>query len=246
MSRPNFYDTLKGLFYAPSGHGKTHLIGTAAQDTNFWPMLILDYEGGAKTIRSKIREVGIEDLGHPVEKRADVVHTTSWDDVRAVCDFLEEDDVYRTVVVDSITEINYLCIVSCLGFAKAQKSSHDPDVLEQRDYLRVATLMRRFIRFLRDLNVHFIMTALAKVDEDPVTKKKKVFPNLTGKLGSEICDLVDLVGYLALDEDKEGNVERVMVFKPNPRFDAKARVEGRDIENMYGPTIPKIYAEVMQ
>ena len=59
-------DAIKALWYAPPGHGKTTLLGTAVNDERVSPMLLLEFEGGTRSIQSKIRKIKLEEL----EKRS--------------------------------------------------------------------------------------------------------------------------------------------------------------------------------
>ena len=127
-----------------------------------------------------------------------------------------------------------------LQLALKEDKRHDPDIPEQRDYLRSAGQMRRLVRFFRDLPIHVFFTASAAWLQDPQTRENKLWPSLTGKLAFEIPGLVEIVGYLAIVEN-EDKTERWLFTQPSGRFEAKDRTEGGKLgEYIIEPTIPKI------
>lgn len=243
-------DALKMLVYSPPGHGKTTLLGTGAGDPRISPMLILEFEGGTRSIKSKIRKIKLEKLGEtePTVDKIDVIQIQSWDDFDVVYDFLDSaDHGYRSLGLDSLSEMNYLNMTEALALALREDKKHDPDIPEQRDYLRSAGQMRRLVRFFRDLPMHVFFTAGASTQQDPRTKEYKAWPSLTGKLTFEIPGLVEIVGYLAVvDVDGDGEnpdtTERWLFVQPTGKFEAKDRTEGGMLgEYIENPTLPQIF-----
>ena len=92
---------LKLLCFAPPGHGKTHLLGTAQEDDRTYPMAFLDWESGSETL------AGLD---------IDVFPLRSWKDADEVLEYLEYGDTvkingrkidfseYRSIGVDSVSE----------------------------------------------------------------------------------------------------------------------------------------------
>ncbi len=240
-------DALKILVYSPPGHGKTTLLGTAAGDPRISPMLVLEFEGGTRSIRSKVRKIGIEDLGKlsPSLNVIDVIQIQQWADFEVVYDFLDTaNHGYKSLGLDSLSEMNYLNMTEALRTAIKEDKRHDPDIPEQRDYLRSAGQMRRLVRFFRDLPMHVFFTAGAGIQQDPRTKENKAWPALAGKLAFEIPGLVEIVGYLAVVdlEPDSPTTARWLFVQPTPRFEAKDRTEGGLLgEYVENPTLPKIF-----
>jgi len=227
------------LVYAPPGHGKTTLFGTALGDERFDPILLLDFDAGTSSIISKCRQIEIDDLGSPIEGKIDVINITTWEDFDRVYAFLlDHADAYRTVGIDSLSETNYLCLQHCQSLAveraKSSNRVRDPDIPEQQDYQRDAILMRRLVRFFRDLGLHLVMTAHRAEDGG------KLSPLLVGRLREELPALVETVGYLGLDE-ADGEVVRILITAPTLRFFAKDRSEGGKLgSEVVNPTLPKL------
>jgi len=241
-------DPLKLLVYAPSGHGKTYLIGTAAGDPRLCPMVLADFEGGTRSIRSKTVLVPLEELADfvPSTNKIVVVRIKRWEDFDTLYDVVHApDSPYKTVAIDSLSELNYLILSEVVAVAVKSDRGHDPDVPERQDYLRSSTQMRKLIRFFRDLDANTIFTASANEKENVQTKRMQAVPNLTGKLVYEVPGLVDIVAYLGVMDDADENGDpitvRSLLVQPTGRFMAKARdEEGRLGESVDSPTLPKI------
>jgi hypothetical protein len=237
-------DALKILWYSPPGHGKTTMLGTAVKDKRISPMLLLEFEAGIRSIESKVREIRLEDLGSkkPSIDKIDVVHIQTWADFDVAYEFLlEGNHEYKSVGIDSLSEVDYLSMGDALRVAQLEDRKHDPDIPEQRDYLRNASKIRKLIRFFRNLPLHVFFTANSKLEQDPLTRESKIWPALTGKLAFEVPGLVEIVGYLAVVEKDEDTNERWLFVQPTGRFEAKDRTEGGKLgQYIVEPTIPKI------
>jgi hypothetical protein len=240
---------LKLLVHAPAGHGKTRLIGTMLDDPRFLPALLCDFEGGSTTINSRLQRVTLNELEEmsankkvPTDKIV-CVRIRAWEDLNLIYAILEEGQ-FRSVALDSLSEIHYLSLNEVVAAAVRAKSTHDPDVAEQHDYLKALAQMRKMVRFFRDLeDMHVIFTATSMDTEDARTRRGQVRPNLIGKLSGEIPALLDYVGYLGITE--EGGVStRVLCTEPSERFVAKARNDEDATSHLDGmlkdPTLPKI------
>jgi len=237
------------------GHGKTTLIGSAVSDDGkgdprLLPMLLLDFEGGSEAIESKVEEISVSDLGKvpPPDNKIHVVRVKKWDDYEQAYDFLlNNTEVYKTVAVDSLTEVNYLVLDTIVGEELKKNGRRDPDVPQQQDYMRGAVWMRRLVRMFRDLPMNVIMTALPIEIQDPISKEMILTPSLIGKLASELPAQMTIVGYLALVEPPQKpnqmrqEAVRELFVKPVGNFHVKDRSErGKLGESVVNPTLPKI------
>lgn len=217
---------IKLLVYGPSGHGKTTLLGTAIDDPRLRPMAFLNFEGGTISIASKTRDIAVDDLGHPEEGLIDVVDVQSWGDFDRVYEKLRGlTNVYRSIGVDSLTEVNYLNLRDAVSLATQADPKHDADIPEMRDYQRSAVRLRALVRQFRDLDAHVFFSALSQDSENSQTGLSERRPALTGKLSEEIVGLLDVVGYLAIVEDDEASWRRLLC-QPASRCMAKDRSEG--------------------
>ncbi len=239
---------LKLLIYSPAGNGKTYFLGTAQGDERLTPMLICDFEGGIRSIKSKVRLLSLDDLGKatPEKGSIDVVRIRDVTDFNTVYEVLSSPKhPYKTLAIDSLSELNYLNLTTAVDEAAAKDSRHDPDIPEMLDYNRNNVQMKKLIRFFRDLDMHIIFTCIAGEQQDARTKMMQYRPSLTGKLVNEVPGLVDVVAYLAVieDQDEEKNTfsYRALLVSPSERYMAKARVEGEKLGDMVtNPTLPML------
>ena len=247
---------LKCLLYSPAGHGKTTMLGSSLDDVRFGRVLLLDFESGFGSIRSKVHTIYPDDIDSTVtetlimataedsEAPADKIHRvkiTTWADLQAVYNYLfDNPKVYNTVLIDSLSELNYLCINSIVKKAILGDPRHDKEIPELRDYLRSSVNMRDLVRGFRDLECHVVFTAISNVIQDEVSKKWKVKPSLSGKLAEEVPALVDTVGYLDIIPDPETKEEaRFLWLTASERWAAKIRVEGiYEDTGLWDPSLP--------
>lgn len=245
----------KALIYSPAGHGKTTLLGTIPSDPRLHPGLLVNFEGGTRSIRSKLRDLDVlaeaagttaieilasGDAPTPVDGKLDSVRVKTWDDFNVVYDFLNSaNNPYKTVALDSLSEMNWLNLFEVVENARKGDSRHDPDIAEQRDYLRSTAQMRSLIRFFRDLPMNVFFTAGTIEAENPRTRKTELRPQLTGRLVGEVPGLVEVVAYLAVVEDGDDEY-RALYLRATERFMAKARTEFPVPAFIKDPTLGKL------
>lgn len=198
---------LKALIHSPAGHGKTHLLGTAQEDERTFPMAFLNWESGEATLSGL--DIDVFDIRSSAD--FDLVYK----------DLSRSDSPYKSVGVDSITEAQIGMLLEILELDGART---DPDLLAQQDWGIILTRMRRTLRrFVKMLPMHCFMTALSK--DDVVARVGSVkAPAVQGSFAHELPGLLDVVGYLALETDKESEeTERILLLHDNPKFSVKAR-----------------------
>lgn len=235
---------VKSLVFAPAGHGKTYLLGSAQNDERTAPMLFLDFEGGDETLS------GLD---------IDVVAIRSWEDYNEVYEILTSGqhwklpgsslargEKYRSLGIDSISETHVWALLSILE--KNAPRRREPDLIEQGDYGIASTQMRRLLREFRDLPMHVFYTAHAReVDERGVGRVK--VPAMAGQMSEEVVGLMSVVGYLAIeprvvevDGEEVEEAGRLLILKNYPGFRTKVRTPwgtpGPD--EIEDPTITKI------
>lgn len=209
---------LKALIFGPSGAGKTSLLGTAQQDERTYPMLLLDFEGGSESLAGLAIDVAPirqwNDYNEVFEALASGEHWT------LPGSSLKKGETYKSLGIDSISETHTFALLSILE--DEGDSRRDPDLIEQRDYGKASTQMRRLLREFRDLDLHVFYTSHAKEIEEKGVGRVKV-PSMAGQVAEEVVGLMSMVGYLAQWEDEDGEVNRSLLLRNQPKFRTKLR-----------------------
>lgn len=206
--KPTDANFAKVLIHSPAGHGKTHFLGTAQEDPRTFPMAFLNFEGGEQSLAGLDIDV------------FDIRDSKDYDDVYR--QLRDPKTPYKSVGVDSVTETQISTLLQILEGDKINRA--DPDQLAQQDWGIVLVRMRRIIRqYVKMLPMHVFMTALSK--DDVVARVGTVkAPSVQGQFANELPGILDVVGYLALEEDKDtGEQTRLLLLHGYPKFSVKAR-----------------------
>lgn len=238
-------DDVKALIYGMPGGGKTTFVSSAIADPRTTPCILLDLEGGTKSIKSLTRVIDWSDIGKPVEGKIDVIRIKDFPDLQRMYDFLfdrKQEDVrssYKCVIIDSLTEVNYVNLKFCLKSAPASVIRMEPDMPEQRDYMKSNYSMKTLIRGFRDIEgLHVFYTATQQERTEGDSKLVMIKPNLIGKLAEEVMAIVDIVAYQKYSATRK---QYEMAFIPEGRFVAKARTErDKPLEKLVDPTVTKL------
>jgi hypothetical protein len=218
------------LVYGGSGVGKTLLTGTAAHVPEMSPMLVIDAEEGSMTLNA------LSDVADKI----DVVPMRDWRKMQSVYNDLYSGRLpYKTVTVDSGTEVQQLAMNDVLGAdGKVLDTGITP---EFKDWYKNTEQIRRMIRAFRDLPMHTIITALEMDSLDPRTKVTMKRPAFSNKLSQQIPAFFDTVLYMYTKEVKgDAPNLRLCLTDKTDRVVAKCRAQGvpQVIEN---PTMPVLY-----
>lgn len=227
------YNWLNFLPYGEVGAGKTHLLGTAADDPRTSPVLAVDVEGGFTTLRNKS---DIDTV--TVRSRTEMI--SLYNELFKSIDPATNTLYYKTIGVDSGTELADLYMKEIMAAYGAVNQNIDTDVPDQRAYGKSRSQMRNLVRALRDLPCNTIFVcAMGTAQEEG--QPSKVFPKFSGQLRTEIPGFMDIVGYLAADvRTGESEVRRTLQLQGTKRVVAKDRTGalGSLVEN---PTIPLLW-----
>lgn len=225
---PDALGYLNLLIYGHPGSGKTWLGGTAADSPLTSPMLVLDVEGGTTTLRHK------SDI--------DVIQVRSPEHVKEIHDELRVNNngFYKTVMIDSVTELCKLDMRSVMKEAAGKNPNQDIDVPSQREWGKSNEHIRRIVRAFRDLELNTIITALMISEKDEQTGQVTFYPSVPGKLKSEVPGFLDIVGYLHTSIEGE-EITRVIQFAQTQKIRAKDRTSALGTK-MLDPTIPDMWA----
>jgi len=182
------------LIYGDSGVGKTTLAGSADSVPAMRPVLFVDMEGG------------IESLKRTEYTEVETVRVKNWKEMQTVYDVLHSGDHnYKTVVLDSLTEIQKFNMYNVMGELMQKRPDLDPDVPGMREWGKNLEQMRRMVRGFRDLEMHTIFTALAKTDKDEKTGLKSILPMLSGQLAAQVAAFMDIVVYYYVKQIGNGD-----------------------------------------
>ena len=227
VTTPDKIEWLNFLVYGEPGVGKTFLAGTAQDHKLTKPILFLDVEGGTVTLRKRT------DI--------DVIQLRSTNEIVEVHNKLRVDNngYYKTVVIDSLSELADLDMREVMRQMLQRQPNRDPDVADKREWGIVRTHMRKIVRAFKDLEMNTIMTALALKEKDDTTGAVTIYPQMSGKLKTEIPGFFDVVGYMYADA-KGDVINRRIQFQKTQKVTAKDRTAsfGTFLEDT---TIPQMY-----
>jgi len=236
----------KLLVYGSYGAGKTELVGTSVDVENMRDVLMINAEAGDLTYLETDRIKNVQLI--------DEVRVQNFKQLSFVKDFLKAHCIYRdrgddakllelqqkvfgegifepdrlrkykTVIVDSLSEIEQFNMYDLLGISVDQALHLDMNTAEFKEYKLNFNKMQLFIRGMRDLPMHVLMTAAQDYEQDE--QKRQLFrPHLTGKLAAHIQGFFDVVAWLQVGQSTEDKVapRRLWVQPVGGKFDAKNR-----------------------
>ena len=256
--RPIDQYQLKMLLYGMPGAGKTTLAASGCLDPRLSPGLMIDFEGGDIAIMSHIVRVTMDELRDesfiPPDDKLCVIRINTWSDFQDVYTvLLDEPELFKTVILDSLSEMNYLCLQTAMKPESQTQRLAARDIFaleapEQRQYLLSNTTVKKLVRVFRDLPMHTIFVCGTQELQNPKTKVMQRMPAMTGKLAFEIPGLVNIVGYLDTEdyidtESTGGEVAtiRVLDVTPSDKWACKDRSEGGKLGGFVeNPTLPHI------
>lgn len=253
---------LKLLVYARPGGGKTTLLASAADVPQMQDILYIDAEKGNLVVSDNQRiknpdnvlrnRIAVNDFktvamvhdflkGHCLHRDTNNVEklreTEAW--LRG-CDpdDIEEPARFRTVLIDSMTEVDIYCTYGLLGLSQ-DKVIHgeagDIDVARFDEFRKNNQMMQMLCRAFRDLPIHVLAAAHETYSEDEL-RKKNYMPQLTGQLRNQVPGFFDIVGYLTFQKEGE-NIVRKMMVQPTGPWTAKNRRSVYKSDHFKDPTM---------
>lgn len=214
------------LVYGEPGAGKTVLAGSADALPDLRPVVCIDVEGGSFSLRNTYPDVQI-------------IRVTTWKQMQDVYDELYRmKHGYKTVIVDSLTEVQKFSMMQIMKDLVKDKPERDPDIASMQEWGKNIEQTRKFIRAFRDLPLNTIFTALAMGDKNPKTGKVLTLPSLSGKLAREAAGFVDIVAYMYV-KMVDGEPQRLLLTSQTEDIIAKDR-SGRLPQVVQEPTMETI------
>lgn len=250
MSAPNsaIGKWLKLMAYARPGAGKTTLVCSAVDVPQMNDVLMINAEKGDLVIEDNER------IKHPELLRDNIIGVDNFMTVAKIHEFLKshchfrdlgdenklreteawlrgcdpseivKPKKFRTVIIDSLTEIDIYCTYGLLGITQ-EKVLHgeasDIEVARFDEFRKNNQMVQMLCRAFRDLPIHVLATAHETYSEDEL-RKKHYMPQLTGQLRTQVPGFFDIVGYLTFTKEGE-NITRKLMVQPIGPFVAKNR-----------------------
>lgn len=258
---------LKLFVYGNYGVGKTLLAGSAALVPQMQDVLMIDAEAGDLTIHTDSNISEEEFHGH-----VDRVRVTTFKEFARVQEYLRlhctyrdsgnltklkelesklrsdyDPDapprIYKTVIIDSLTELETFSMYQLLGITDKTTLDEETAQAEWGEFKRNNTQILRAVRAFRDLPMNLIITGAAAYIQNE--NKKFIYqPALTGKLAKQVQGFMDIVGFLAMVSDGQGGDVRRMFVQPGSQYDAKCRFSQYKEKYFENPSIKSILAAV--
>lgn len=213
------------LVHGFSGAGKSTFAASAPG-----PVLILDAESGSDYFDDVVYwNPTAEKPPQLDDHQYCVVQVLSYEDVVRSYEWLASGDhTFKSVVLDSVSEIQQRCVDSIAG-ANQMKTQDWGELLRT-----VAGQLRRF----RDLKSHPVNPLWAVVFVCMTQKiDGKQVPLVQGKLKEFLPYYVDACGWLWVEQDDFGTEHRRLLIGPDPQFEAKERMGGRLPKILEDPSI---------
>lgn len=219
------------LIYGRAGVGKTRLAGSAQEVAAMAPVLVIDVEGGTLTLKDAHPDVA-------------VVRVQTWQDMQQVySDLYDGKHNFRTVVLDSLTELQKFSMYNIMTELVRKESDRDPDIPSLREWGKNIEQTRRCIRAFRDLPMNTIFTALEMQERNPRTGQTITKPALSGKLSNEVAGFVDIVTYYYV-KYVDNELQRLLLTEATEDIVAKDRTNKLPIPIVQAPTMAELFAAI--
>lgn len=145
------------------------------------------------------------------EKNIPFAKIETLENLQQLRDFLKEwKHPYKTLVIDSITDIN-----------ERIKKSIEVETwksMEKSMWGELTDKIKWILMDIKNIDMHILIIAQEKYEKDEDKIEKKV-PSLNWKLSTDICYFMDIVWYISIDKEWKRNIET----KGNNRNLAKDR-----------------------
>lgn len=229
--------SLSLLVHGPSKAGKTWL-----GDSSPGPRLVIDAEGGNRFTPSR-KVVWDPTLAAPPAADGTwdtcLVYVRNFATIQLAYTWLEAGQhPFRSVIVDSISEVQQRCVDSLVG-TDPMKVQNWGDLLRQ---------MSDLVRKMRDLTIHPTnpLEAVVLISMTRKVDGERHVPYVQGQLAVTLPYYIDVTGYFYTEQTEHGLVRRLLVA-PHPQYEAGDRtgrlgdvVEGYNTGVITNPNVERM------
>lgn len=230
-------DFLNVVYYGREGSAKTTNSAFMANLADKGKVLVINAEGGLKKVPLRKRGVNTDNIVMwPDPRKHERATHKGLDQIyrNIKADLAKDPNSWAGVVFDSATEIHTAILDSVqakrVDAARMRGNDVDEDFVDIADYGTMSKLFRDVLRKFRDLNCHFVVTALERRDVDKDTGRPQYGPAVTPGLQSDLLGYVDMV-VMCKAEDEDGPFRGLT--RANSRYRAKDRFD----------VLPRVMAE---
>lgn len=186
------------------------------EEDEFINLLTYGNSGIGKTVFAgsddKVLFIAPEDNGTLSAKRfgstAKKWKVRKWSDIVEAYEWLKVQDPipFNWVVLDSLTEMQQMCMRGILEEGVRMNPSRDPDVPQLQDWIPYFEKVRRMVKSFCALEVNVLFTALEQ-DEEDEEGNKVVLPMMQGKgtqYAKQVASWMDSFGRMTVGRRKTG------------------------------------------
>jgi len=219
-------DKFNCILYGESGVGKTPFCGTLQACEKTSPCLLLDVDMGSMSLDS----VNPKPSVFPIDRwsQIGVVYDKLFkQDWSSLADYMAKESggkfnplEYKSVVIDSGTEIEYNLRMGVVG-----EAGHE-EIPSQPDYLKTQERFRKMYRKFRDLPISLVMTAGIRELKEESTGVIKRSPDFQPALAHDLVRMTDFVIYMSVTMEgigKDVHWKRHLITSLSQRFIARSR-----------------------
>ncbi len=219
-------DKFNCILYGESGVGKTPFCGTLQVCEKTSPCLLLDVDMGSMSLDSKNPRPTVLpiDRWSQVQVVFDKLSKKAWGEL---ADYISKETFgevpvleYRSVVIDSGTELEYNLRMGVVG-----EAGHE-EIPSQPDYLKTQERFRKMYRKFRDLPLSLVMTAGIRELKEESTGVVKRSPDFQPALAHDLVRMTDFVIFMSVTMEgigKEAHWKRHLLASLSQRYIARSR-----------------------
>ena len=157
---------------------------------------------GPKTILLDVNERGTKSVSH---REVDVFPADNWADVNFFFWYLRAGNhKYEILCVDTVTQMQHVCMKQVLKEGADRDPYRDPKTPAQRDWLKMAELMKPMILNFRNLPMHVVFLVQEREVTDDDTSETRFVPDVSPGVRGTLQASVDVHGRVFTAQVRKG------------------------------------------